>query len=98
MRTRRSPRNQQALWKALTPPVDKPTQDPTPPPVNRCWDCVSYPKGGRSRGDCTLLGVMVCGQTANRPCFRHRDANPSGLVMRIVDGEYVFVKEAEGRE
>lgn len=68
MRTRRSPRNQERLWRILTPPV--------PPVVAtssvRCWDCLDYPPGGRGRGHCTLGGMMVNGRTENRPCFRAR--------------------------
>lgn len=69
MRTRRSPRNQQILWKALTPPVDKPVLLPHIP---RCWDCSSYPPSGRVRGHCALKGDMVNGRSENRPCFLPR--------------------------
>lgn len=69
MRSRRSPRNQERLWRALTPPAPKiPAVASTP----RCWDCANYPKGGRARGSCTLRGEMVQGQSENRPCFRER--------------------------
>ena len=58
MRTRRSWKNQDRLWKALGGKPEKP-QVATPP---RCWDCISYPKGGRMRGKCTLRGLIVLGQ------------------------------------
>ena len=70
MRTRGSARNQQILWRALTPPAPE-----KPAPVqgqNRCWDCISYPKGGRSRGECILKGDMVNGRSESRPCWRAR--------------------------
>lgn len=69
MRTRRSPRNQEILWRALTSPV--PPVVPTPH-VPRCWDCVSYPVGGRSRGHCTLRGQMAYGATEQLPCHKRR--------------------------
>lgn len=86
MRTRRSPRNQQALWKALTPPAGDNQVS------HRCKDCVCFPTGW-ARGQCTLLEMDVYGRTEDMKCFQHRDANPSGLVIRVVDGERVFVKE-----
>lgn len=67
MRTRRSPRNQAALWRALggTPPAPA-----TVPQVPRCWDCREYPAGGRSTGLCRANGLAVAGITAERTCFR----------------------------
>lgn len=74
MRTRKSPRNQEILWRELA----KQGAPTTPLPVlnspNRCWDCVSYPKGGRARGECVLIGQMVNGRSENRPCFKGRSA------------------------
>jgi hypothetical protein len=71
MRTRRSWRNQDRLWRALGG-----ESEPMRPVVTvpRCWDCVSYPQNGRVRGGCTLRGVIMRGQTKNKPCFtgRHR--------------------------
>ena len=68
MRTRRSPKNQDRLWKALA------GKNKVNPPVTsiRCWDCVSYPKGGRGRGECVLIGEIVMGRNENRPCFISR--------------------------
>jgi hypothetical protein len=71
MRTRRSWRNQERLFKALTPPVDKSTV-PELPEVERCWDCVCYPKGGRARGMCSFKVEFVEGITANKACFVKR--------------------------
>lgn len=68
MRTRRSPRNQAILWRALTPPVAVAVPVPV---VLRCWDCDRYAPGGRARGECVLLGVMVSGRS-QRPCFQAR--------------------------
>ena len=68
MRTRTSPRNQERLFRELFQP---PSIQPLPPSI-RCWDCVSYPAGGRARGECILAGVIVCGITAGRECFRPR--------------------------
>ncbi len=69
MRTRRSPRNQDILFKALFPRPEAPTPAPRTP---RCFDCLNYPRGGRSRGHCTLKGEMVYGISADRPCFLGR--------------------------
>lgn len=66
MRTRRSPRNQERLYRLLF------TADPTPQPVEhvpRCWDCRYYPPAGRSRGTCTLRGERVYGRTEHEECF-----------------------------
>ena len=43
-----------------------------PEPVDRCYDCVNFPKGGRNRGECTLIGEIVRGSNKDRPCFRRR--------------------------
>jgi hypothetical protein len=71
MNTRRSPRNQERLWCALTPPAAPVVSVPAP---RRCFDCVNYPRGGRSRGHCTLRGVMVAGRTVEPPCWQGRAA------------------------
>ena len=64
MRTRRSPRNQDRLFRELfTPPSRPPSQ---PGPV--CFNCVNYPRTGRARGACSLHGFMVRGQD-QRACF-----------------------------
>jgi len=68
MRTRRSWRNQDRLWKLLTPPAP-PKQHLESP--NRCCDCRHYPKGGRSRGTCSLHSEKVYG-LSERNCFESR--------------------------
>lgn len=70
MRTRRSPRNQEILWRAL----GGQNQTPVVPVVfvTRCFDCAKYPKHGRRRGTCALIGAMVSGMTENRDCFKAR--------------------------
>lgn len=72
MNTRRSPRNQERLWRELG------GRNPQPAPIKtiRCWDCASYPKGGRVRGRCALKGQKVNGATMNMPCFRARASAP----------------------
>lgn len=65
MRTRRSWRNQDRLWRELGGP--KP-EVKVVEVIPRCWDCANYPKGGRSRGACTLIGEMVRG-ASQKPCF-----------------------------
>lgn len=70
MRTRRSPRNQERLWRELGGRPDPPA--PVVDPIPRCWDCVCYPAGGRNRGRCTSRGVTINGRTANQPCFTRR--------------------------
>ncbi len=69
MRTRRSPKNQDRLFWDLSGkyPVITPTST-----VSRCWDCWSYPPGGRGRGECVLIGQMVNGRNEGRKCFRKR--------------------------
>ncbi len=69
MRTRRSPRNQEILFKALFPPPEKATPIERSP---RCFDCCHYPKGGRSRGRCALSGESVRGEAENRHCWTDR--------------------------
>lgn len=68
MRTRRSWRNQDILFKALTPPVEPASPAPK---VDRCWDCARYPKGGRERGVCSFKG-LVAGRMAGMGCFKAR--------------------------
>ena len=71
MKTRRSPRNQERLWRALGPPTPV---VPVVPETGRCFDCASYPRGGRARGACTVHGVVVRGMS-ERACFvRHKHA------------------------
>lgn len=69
MRTRRSPRNQERLFRALFEPEKEPVAR------TYCFDCASYPAGGRSRGRCTLIGTMVNG-LGQRHCFWPRVAQP----------------------
>jgi hypothetical protein len=54
MRTRRSPKNQERLFRELFKAKD--TVMPATSPV--CANCVSFPNNGRSRGECVLLGVI----------------------------------------
>ena len=49
--------------------VKEPETKPTPPTTS-CGDCISYPKGGKGRGDCVTFGVFVNARTQGRPCFR----------------------------
>lgn len=72
MRTRRSPRNQELLWRALTPPTTAATPAE---PDTRCWQCVSYSQTGRSSGACALTGRKVR-NTSQRPCFSARHTSP----------------------
>lgn len=68
MRTRRSPRNQDILFRALFQPASV----PVPPVVQtRCFDCESYPPRGRSWGHCALHGKTVLG-LGEHQCFRAR--------------------------
>lgn len=78
VRTRRSPKNQERLWRELGRQGVRAALPATVTAAqvirvdHRCWDCVSYPPGGRSRGACSLTGTMVNGRSENRPCFRVR--------------------------
>lgn len=73
MRTRRSPRNQERLWKALSTEGPREPKPPRREPSGLCWDCRHYPKHGRSRGTCAKLDITVPG-SASRPCFEDRGA------------------------
>jgi hypothetical protein len=69
MRTRRSVRNQNILFKALF----EPKKDAVAPAVTvYCFNCVSYPRHGRRRGECALGGMIINGSTRNRSCFQSR--------------------------
>lgn len=115
MRTRRSPRNQQILWRALGKQgarsedftarlvalakqakeelesihhqaypdcaggcpaeeiireLQEAIEQAEASPARRCYDCISYPKGGKARGECVLAEQIVNGRSKNRPCFR----------------------------
>lgn len=74
MRTRRSPRNQDRLFKALFKPPAEPKPEPVVTPC--CGNCVSYHDNGRSRGECTSFGMIVRCFTV-RPCFRPRAKSES---------------------
>jgi hypothetical protein len=71
MKTRRSWRNQDKLYKDLAKQGYTPAK-PVPVPLARCFDCRSYPKQGRARGKCALKGETVNGGTAEMPCFVRR--------------------------
>ncbi len=65
MRTRRSPRNQERLWRELG------EQGKAKPVAAKCcWNCANYP-GGRARGYCKSFGGYVRGGEI-RPCFVQR--------------------------
>ncbi len=65
MRTRRSPRNQDRLYRMLTVPEETPTSIVT----QCCFNCVSYGGSKRNRAICTLTGTKVYGNTMDRECF-----------------------------
>ncbi len=69
MYTRTSPRNQEILWRALTPPAPAVEKVAAP---SRCWDCANYPKGGRSTGTCKLLAMKVGGERLGCDAFKAR--------------------------
>ncbi len=70
MRTRRSVRNQEILFKALF--KSQPEAHPELVPAKTCFGCANYPKGGRDYQHCTLHGVRVRGATTDRECYRKR--------------------------
>ncbi|HKZ01434.1 MAG TPA: hypothetical protein VJ180_04300 [Pyrinomonadaceae bacterium] len=83
MRTRRSVRNQNILFRALFEP-----QHETVAIVETkcCFNCANYPEHERNRGECTLHGVVVRGATVDRECFRSRSAmTPNAKVSRDAD-------------
>jgi hypothetical protein len=66
MRTRRSVRNQNVLFKALFKP---PTISQKETMRTACFNCISYPAHGRNRGECILIGKVVNGNNLDRLCF-----------------------------
>lgn len=66
MRTRRSPRNQDILFKVLFPKPEPPV--PTTPSI-RCFNCHHYLKGGRARGLCNKMMITMTGMSLNKPCW-----------------------------
>lgn len=75
MRTRRSPKNQERLWRALGGP---PEPEPEPVIQATCYGCEAYPPGGRGRGHCAMTGTMVRGSNVGRPCFDARSLRTPG--------------------
>jgi len=71
MRTRRSWRNQDRLYKALQGVIAE-NLGATKPISNCCWDCVSFANAGRIRGTCSMIGAYVRGDNVDRPCFMAR--------------------------
>ena len=69
MRTRRSWRNQERLWRILGQPAVTRAVPKPAPPSRRCFDCRHYPQVGRSRGHCALLGAIVNGVSRDRACW-----------------------------
>lgn len=69
MKTRRSPRNQERLFKLLGQEDRRKALSVAA--RTRCFDCTFYPKGGRYRGACTLHQEIVHGLD-ERACFKER--------------------------
>ena len=61
MRTRRSPRNQERLFRAIGKELAT---------AQRCETCVSYMPYDRGKGECILLGVFKRGSNEQRSCWR----------------------------
>ena len=71
MRTRRSWKNQNRLFKELFEP-DKPIKKPI---ARVCFNCRDY-TGLRSRGKCEYLGAVVSG--TSKDCFFFKGRNTDG--------------------
>jgi hypothetical protein len=70
MRTRRSPRNQEILFRSL---FKSPEKIKAGIPVQiMCVYCLNFPNNGRMSGECTLIGERVSGWNKNRECFMER--------------------------
>jgi hypothetical protein len=70
MRTRRSPKNQEKLFRELfKPPSERPEEGPAQP---MCFNCANYPRGGRSGCKCRLTGTRMNGTETRPECFRPR--------------------------
>ena len=57
MNTRRSPRNQEVLFKALFKLPEVPRLHI--PPAAECRNCVYFPNHGRGRGTCRVMQARV---------------------------------------
>lgn len=75
MKTRRSVRNQNILFRELFKPAEKGIESVE---IKCCFNCVNYPRDGRGRARCTLTGGMVRGGSKNRICFRMADYKTKG--------------------
>jgi hypothetical protein len=98
MRTRRSPRNQDRLWKGLGRDLASASmaEPVTPQPiVKRCFTCWSYPPEGRSRGECLLSGTIVNGRSENRPCHAERPEAKGNENEKRTDAEAITRKLKE---
>lgn len=80
MRTRRSPRNQDRLFRELFKP--EPQKAKPVEQVNRCWDCHHYPKGGRMDATCKLKGKRVAGRSV-MDCFKKRPPSFREVMRQI---------------
>lgn len=76
MRTRRSPRNQDILFRALGGPLPL---KPEPVVTRCCGNCTNYRDTGRARGLCHLKGVRVAIMSAPS-CYVAREV-PSQSVI-----------------
>lgn len=65
MRTRRSPRNQDRLFKILFKVTNAPIERAV---IRCCFNCVNYPTHGRSRGYCPVINDSISG-IMEKPCF-----------------------------
>jgi hypothetical protein len=73
MRTRRSPRNQDALFKALFKPKEEPRSEQ--PPRSQCRDCRQYPAQKRDTYNCPVKGMKV-GLWDTHECFVAKPPKP----------------------
>ena len=75
MRTRRSPRNQDRLWRALGKDLADKAKGAAAPknsaPRHLCFNCVSY-DSQRMSAECALRGQIVLGTAEGRQCWSAR--------------------------
>lgn len=84
MRTRRSPRNQDRLFRELFEP--KPAPRPVKAELAICRNCIHFPANRRHNGTCNLKGFLVA-STTQKDCFQSRAAELRQKVADILAAE-----------
>lgn len=84
MRTRRSPKNQDRLFRELFAP--KPTPRPVKAELAICGNCIHFPVNRRHDGTCGHRGVLVAA-TTRKDCFQSRAEELRRRVAVVLEAE-----------